>query len=189
MDIQTNELTADRWNDLETLFGTNGACGGCWCMYWRLPKGETWEDLKGDIAKSRLKRGVKDSSILGVLAYVDDAPVGWCAFGPRTEFVKLDRAPSFRCDDAQQVWSVPCFYVKAGFRGKGVARALLKQALHLMQGRGVKLVEGYPSKPNKDGKYINAFAWTGTASLFAKEGFKIVGNRDGGKQRVRKQLA
>jgi hypothetical protein len=30
-----------------------------------------------------------------------------------------------------------------------------------------------------------AFAWTGTRRLFAAHGFKVVGNRDGGKQRVR----
>ena len=30
--------TADRWPDLEALFGERGACGGCWCMAWRLPR-------------------------------------------------------------------------------------------------------------------------------------------------------
>ena len=31
-------LTPERWNDLEALFGPHGASGGCWCMYWRLPR-------------------------------------------------------------------------------------------------------------------------------------------------------
>jgi len=29
-------LTPDRWPALEDLFGPNGACNGCWCMYWRI---------------------------------------------------------------------------------------------------------------------------------------------------------
>ncbi len=54
--------------------------------------------------------------------------------------------------------------------------------------RKVEIVEGYPVKPNKDGQYIAAFSWTGTRELFKNAGFRVVGNRDGGKQRVRKVL-
>lgn len=33
-------LTPGRRDDLETLFGSRGACGGCWCMWWlRTPPG------------------------------------------------------------------------------------------------------------------------------------------------------
>jgi hypothetical protein len=32
--LQFKELTPDRWSDVEALFGTRGACGGCWCMLW-----------------------------------------------------------------------------------------------------------------------------------------------------------
>ena len=30
--------TPQRWPDLERLFGPRGACAGCWCMWWRLPR-------------------------------------------------------------------------------------------------------------------------------------------------------
>jgi hypothetical protein len=39
-------VTPDRWDDLVTLFGERGACGGCWCMAWRL-KRKDWEAGKG----------------------------------------------------------------------------------------------------------------------------------------------
>ena len=29
-------LTPGCWDDLVALFGPRGACGGCWCMYFRL---------------------------------------------------------------------------------------------------------------------------------------------------------
>src|SRR5215831_13148559 len=32
--------TPSRWADLEALFGERGACGGCWCMVWRLSRKE-----------------------------------------------------------------------------------------------------------------------------------------------------
>jgi hypothetical protein len=31
-------LTPEAWSDFEELFGRRGACGGCWCMWWRLKK-------------------------------------------------------------------------------------------------------------------------------------------------------
>jgi hypothetical protein len=32
----TRWLTPDLWPALEDLFVDKGACGGCWCMYWRI---------------------------------------------------------------------------------------------------------------------------------------------------------
>src|ERR1700739_1762153 len=33
-------LTPERWGDLTELFGSNGACGGCWCMWWKRSSAE-----------------------------------------------------------------------------------------------------------------------------------------------------
>ncbi len=71
MKIITKELTPERWEDLELLFGERGACGGCWCMSWRIAKGEKWDDIKGKKAKSRQKKLVKDKKSFGILAYVN----------------------------------------------------------------------------------------------------------------------
>jgi GNAT superfamily N-acetyltransferase len=129
---------------------------------------------------------VKAGRALGALAYVDGAPVGWVSYGPRTEYPRLDRAPSLRCDDAERVWSVPCFFIKAGYRGQGIASALLRHAVQRIRALGGKVVEGYPVRPGRDGKPLpGAFAWTGTRAMFDAQGFTLAGNRDGGKQRVR----
>lgn len=189
MKIITKELTPDLWPALETLFGHNGACGGCWCQSWRVAKGESWDELKGAMAKERLREGVKKSTTLGILAFASDQPVGWCNFGPRLTFPRLERARTLKCADADQVWSITCFYVARGWRERGVATALLDHALRAMKKRKVRIVEGYPSKPDKDGRYVPTFAWTGTQALFQKAGFEVVGNPEGGRQRVRRNLA
>jgi len=38
--LEFHPLTPERWRDLESLFGPRGACGGCWCMFWKLPRRE-----------------------------------------------------------------------------------------------------------------------------------------------------
>lgn len=189
MKIETRELRPELWPQLEKLFGSNGACGGCWCMSWRREKGEDWDKVKGVTNKSRFKKLVTTGKAHGILALVDGEPVGWCSFDHRKDFLRLDRSPSLKCDDAEQVWSVPCFFVHKDFRGQGVATVLLAHAVRAMKKHGVKIVEGYPIKPYGYGKKIPyAFAWTGTQSLFKDAGFEAVGKRDGGKQRVRKFL-
>jgi hypothetical protein len=39
-------LKKKRWSDFEALFGERGACGGCWCMLWRLKRKE-FDQQKG----------------------------------------------------------------------------------------------------------------------------------------------
>jgi GNAT superfamily N-acetyltransferase len=190
MTITTRELTTADWPQIEALFGSNGACGGCWCMSWRIGKGEKWDAIKGDGAKARMKALVESGEALGILAFDGDQPIGWTTFGPRRSFAKLDRAPSLACDDADAVWSIPCFFVQRGYRGQGVSRAMLAAAQQAMAQRGVTTVEGYPAKPPADGTPLPAaFAWTGPRAVFDAAGFTVVGNPDGGKQRMRKALA
>jgi GNAT superfamily N-acetyltransferase len=188
MELRTVDLSASLWSQVEVLFGKNGACGGCWCQAWRIEKGERWDDVKGAVAKERLRRGIESGTTFGVLAFDGETPIGWCTYGPRDSFPRLNRARSLRCDDSPRVWSVPCFFVLRDHRRQGVAKALLDHALGAMAERGVEIVEGYPAAPNKDGSYIAAFSWTGTIPLFERAGFALVGNADGSKRRMRKTL-
>ena len=38
MKLRIRSLTPNLLPELEDLFGDNGACNGCWCMYWRIGK-------------------------------------------------------------------------------------------------------------------------------------------------------
>ena len=58
MEIRTREVTAALWPDVESLFGARGACRRCWCWYWRLAKGESWDAVKGEPARRRLRQGI-----------------------------------------------------------------------------------------------------------------------------------
>jgi GNAT superfamily N-acetyltransferase len=180
-------MSAARWPDLERLFGPKGACAGCWCMYWRVPNAE-FRAMQGDGARRRFKQLVQAGKAPGVLAYADGEPVGWAQIDRRRDLVRLDGARSLKCDDADEVWSLPCFFVKTGWRGKGVATALLAGALDALPAEA-KIVEAYPVLPQGAGKVPAAFAWTGVTALFEGAGFTNVGPKPRGKQRYRKLLA
>lgn len=185
MTVTVKRLSKAQWPQVEKLFGEKGACAGCWCMFWRLEQGERFDDVKGATAKARFKKLVATGKADGLLAYEGKEPVGWLALGPRRDFRKLDRAPSLTCDDADRVWSAPCFFIKAGHRGQGVASALLAEAVKQLKHDGVEVLEGYPVK---GANIPAAFAYTGTVPLFEKQGFETVAKKPTGKQRVRRTL-
>lgn len=181
-------LTAELWPDLVKLFGERGACGGCWCMSWRIEKGERWEEVKGPTAKRRLRQLVRSGKAKGCIAFDGDEPVAWCTFGPRLEFPRLQRARTLACDDAAAVWSIPCFFVRRDHRNAGVAGRLLDHVLSYLEEIGVETVEGYPVKTRGPKPLPAAFVWTGVPGLFRAAGFEVVGNPDGAKLRMRKSL-
>jgi hypothetical protein len=78
MKISVKPLTIKTWNDFTELFGERGACGGCWCMAWRLKSSE-FNKLKGSGNKKNMKRLVDNKDQIGLLAYIGKEPVGWCA--------------------------------------------------------------------------------------------------------------
>jgi GNAT superfamily N-acetyltransferase len=187
--ITTRELTPDLWPDLERLFGANGACAGCWCMFWRIGPDERYGDIKGAAARRRFRALVRAGRAHGVLAFAGDEAVGWCAFQRRVELPRLDRAPSLACGDAERVWSLPCFFVKRGWRGKGVASALLAAAEKALAARGAEIAEGYPVKlrtPSE--RRAPGDTYTGVPSLFEARGFTLEAARPAGRQRYRKTI-
>ncbi len=47
IELSFQPLAIDQWDDFVSLFGERGACGGCWCMLWRLTR-KQFESQKGD---------------------------------------------------------------------------------------------------------------------------------------------
>ena len=63
-------LTSRRWPDFENLFGPNGACGGCWCMWWRIKRSQ-YDQQKGEGNRLAMRAIVDAGQVPGLLAYQD----------------------------------------------------------------------------------------------------------------------
>lgn len=168
-DLSFQPLTRGRWSDLEQLFTERGACGGCWCMLWRLKRSQ-FENEKGAKNRSAMKRIVDANEVPGILAYRDGQPVAWCAIAPREAYPALERSRILKRIDGKSVWSIVCFFVAKPFRRSGVSIQLLRAAVVHAGKRGGRIVEGYPVDPRK-GEMPDVFAWTGLASAFRRAGF------------------
>ncbi len=167
--IEFLPLTSERWPDFEKLFGERGACGGCWCMWWRLRRSE-YEKQKGEGNRKAMKAIVDKGDIPGILAYADGMSVAWCSVAPRNHFSMLSRSRILKQVDEEPVWSIVCLFVKKSFRNQGLSIKLLSKAIEYVKQQGGQVVEGYPIEPKKD-RIPEVFASTGLASAFRQTGF------------------
>jgi len=169
-------LTSDRWNDFEQLFGPRGACAGCWCVYWKLPRKDF---VAGQGERNHLlqKEIVASGLTPGLLAYVDGIPAGWVAVEPRKNYPVLNNSRILKPLDDFPVWSVTCFFVAKKYRGQWLTVALLKAAIDHVAKQGGNVVEGYPVEPRQAGKMPPVFVYTGLASAFKQAGFTEAGRR------------
>jgi len=178
--------TSSRWADIEELFGERGACGGCWCMFWRVPR-KVFDAQKGSGNKRALKDIVTSNKKPGIIAYQGNEPVGWCAVAPRDCYVALERSRILKPVDDQPVWSISCLFVKKQFRRQGISTQLLLAAVEFAKNQGASIVEGYPVVPSSD-TAPDPFLWHGVQSSFLAAGFHEVTRRSETRPIMRKLL-
>lgn len=136
-------MTRETWDDFVRLFEAKGSPHYCWCTPYRMrDAGHASNDEKKAYVQARVDEGVP----IGVLAYVDGEPVGWCSVAPRETYVRLERSRTMprATPPETPTWVILCFFVVRAHRNRGVTHALLKGAVAYARERGAKVVEGYP---------------------------------------------
>jgi len=185
MSLIIEPVTPQRWRDLVALFGERGAYSGCWCMYFR-QSSEEFRTGAGQPNRRALQRLVRGERIPGLLAYLDGEPVGWVSVAPRPEFSRVERSRTTKPIDDEPVWSIVCFYIDRGHRGRGVATALLDGAVKHAARNGARIVEGYPL--DREGKIPSTEAYYGTIGMFRDAGFTEVARRSDVRPIMRKAV-
>ena len=96
-------LTQKNWGQFVELFGTKGACGNCWCMYYRRSKSDFQEGKINNGNRDAMKQLVWDSRPTGILAFYEEKAIAWCAFAPREDFSKLENSRVHKRIDDESV--------------------------------------------------------------------------------------
>jgi GNAT superfamily N-acetyltransferase len=173
--VPANEAS---WDDLQAIFGTRGQGYRCQCQRYKLRPRESFYNFPVEERAYRLRQQTDcghpgSDTTSGLVAYLDGEPVGWCAVEPRTAYeglLRVFRVPwegrdEDRTDDG--VWAVTCLFTRAGFRKRGVSRALARAAVGFARERGARALEAYPMTTKN---VIAEELHVGTEATFADAG-------------------
>jgi GNAT superfamily N-acetyltransferase len=173
------------WADIQTIFGTRGTAVICQCQRFKLAPNESFRSFPREERAFRLRAqtnaGQPDADTTsGLVAYLDGDPVAWCAVEPRTAYtglLRVYRTPwvgrtEDKTDDS--VWAVTCFFVRAGFRGRGITYELARAAVDFARERGARALEGYPMVTEPGQEIIWDELLVGTRQTFESAGFAEV---------------
>lgn len=168
-------LTRERFADLAKLFEEGGDPRWCWCTYFRV-RGRDWSNSTADGNRAEMEGRSGDDPAAGLVAYEDGAAIGWVSLGPREAFDRLTHSKVLGPVDETPVWSVVCFVVSKGARGRGVARAMLDAAIDHARRHGATHLEAYPTDTSGD-RIPAANVYAGTLAMFEDAGFDVVAQR------------
>jgi GNAT superfamily N-acetyltransferase len=177
--VPANEAS---WEDLQTVFGSRGVATRCQCQRYKLAPRESFASFPAEERAHRLRRQTdcghpESGTTSGLVGYLDGEPVGWCAVERRTAYgglLRNNRVPwANRAEDKtdEGVWAVTCLFTRAGFRKRGVSRALARAAVGFARERGARAIEGYPTTTKH---VILEELHVGTEGVFANAGFAEV---------------
>ena len=179
MTLRVTPLTPDLVSAWALLFG---ACASsCFCRYWHFEG--TKNDWLARLAFSpetneeeqRTRLAVGHPSARGLVALEGEDVVGWLKLSPRSAVPKLRRLPVYRALDLgpeDDVMSIGCLLVHPSYRRRGVARALVREALVVAKASGARAVEAYPHRRGEELR--DEELWMGPVALFEEEGFRAL---------------
>jgi len=170
------------WEDLELVFGRRGTAYRCQCQRYKLAPKESFGNVPVEERAFRLRQQTdcdhpRSRSTSGLVAYLDGEPVGWCAVEPRTEYaglLRVFRVPWEGRDEDRNdasVWAVTCLLTRAGFRKRGISRALARAAVDFARERGARALEAYPITTTD---VITEELHVGTVPTFEAAGLAVV---------------
>lgn len=174
--------TVDLWDDIQTVLNGGGDGKNCQCT-WPLLRGPEWRASSAEQRRNILHANVENSNPApGLLAYINDTPVGWVRVGPRAQQIQLGLSRVVKTGSpepftATDVWAVTCFSVRTGYRKQGVSAALLHAAVGYAQSSNARIIEAYPvDNTNTNTKTSASSLFVGALTTFLSEGFTVVGH-------------
>ncbi len=166
--LEFRPVTSDRLADLSRFSLEHSKFRYCSCMRWRMNSTDYRRSSKEERVKA-LEARVRQATPVGVLAYLEGEPIGWCSIAPRETYEALERSRTLpRVDDAP-VWSVVCFFVDRRFQRQGITTRLLRAAVEYAVRAGARTIEGYPVPPDS-----RSYTYMGSPATFRRAGFRDV---------------
>ncbi|MBD5526960.1 MAG: GNAT family N-acetyltransferase [Lachnospiraceae bacterium] len=197
MNLTIKPLTKSTMADFFDFFDNRAFSDGspyapCYCNCFHLTADEVRigisersETLGGGFEGLRLalresaEQLINEGVMHGYLAYEDDLAIGWCNANDQQNYIRVGSFDPGKCQEEDycissgekgKVKSLVCFEIAPGYRGKGIAKALLQRVCEDARAEGYEWIEVYPQETDA----YSAFDFTGPVEMYKNTGFEEV---------------
>ena len=180
MSVTVLPATPDCWDDVVTIFGRRGNdTSWCWCRrFFGTGSADRAPVVTPDNRQALHDEIAHATTPPGLIAYLNDHPVGWTRVGPRSDFplVEGNRALARVLVPDPGGWWVTCLVIDSRHRRSGIGSALLEAAVVFARDNGATGVEGHPVDVDalKADRVSGSALFTGTMTMFLAAGFHEV---------------
>ena len=162
-------------------FSDGNPNGPCYCTSPNQDE-ETIKKMVSEFQENGVKETLRkyaeemldQGKIQGYLAFHNGLSIGWC------NAADIDSYEGFVPDFAREnkcgkTAAIVCFEIAPGYRGKGIAAALIEQVCADAKAKGYTAVEGYARISDVQ----NEYDFTGPVHLYEKAGFSQIMEQNG----------
>ncbi|ADV12578.1 GCN5-related N-acetyltransferase [Mesorhizobium ciceri biovar biserrulae WSM1271] len=184
MSFRVEPLSRQNWPALVDLFSASGPVGRCWCMYGRI--GPAYRKQPPDRNRHEFQQAALSGDVpQGLLAFDGEMAVGWCQITPIEAVPYLKKRWIGAEDRREETWFISCFYVRKGYRRRGMTRTLIEASIAHARRHGAKAIEAMPL----DGGKSPSATGSGYVSTFESAGFQAIAHRDAARPLMRLSLS
>jgi len=174
--VEIRPLTPARADDVRTITASTWGAQ-CWDLWWRSKKPFTTagasKDKKERKRRAMLAKLARRRRAPVLVAYAEGEPVGLVSLGPRVDYDRFQAQKTTQPVDDVPAWVIPCITIRKGYRGRGIALALIRAAVEYAGARGAPAVDGYP-RADKKKRFDDGSVYMGTPTLFRRAGFRQI---------------
>ena len=144
----TPELSDDYFGFFENRAFTDNSPYRCYCQMYQMTIEQAKDALDnadvadiGRISREVAERQIKLGALQGYLAYDGSLAIGWCNCNDKANFPgESSTGDKFYAPPEKREKAVVCFEIAPEYRGKGVATALLQQAVIHAKAENLSLI-------------------------------------------------
>lgn len=175
MNVEVKRINSDLVDDFlyffdNIAFEDNPDWKCCYCYFFHSDcSTEDWMKRTCKENREASKQLILSNRMNGLMAFVDNKPVGWCHSDKKSSLVGLKHHLNIVIDSNEKVGAIVCFIVAPKFRRKGIARKLLSHSCEEFKNQNYSYIEAYPKKECAS----NSGNYHGPLSMYLSDGFVV----------------
>lgn len=180
MDIYMKKLTPEMAEEFlhyfdHDAFMDHEEWSACYCLQSHLSREEDEKCTLKEERRQKAKEFIEQGVMTGYLIFDGEKIVGWCNAGDKLDYGPLCADETFFTDRVERgrIKVLYCMDIAPGYRGKGIAKMVMKRVLTDAEEEGYAYVEGYPFSDTK-----RDYQYRGPAGLYEKYGFELYRKQD-----------